>query len=286
MNDPSLIYGLCGSGVAHVAEVPSGLACGCTCPACGNALVAKRGRCNRHHFAHHRELDCPHAAETALHLAAKQILARRREIALPAVHLGDGAADAPRGPRLAEAARVTLDAVRLECRAGEVVPDVIGWVAERDLYIEVRVTHAVDEVKRDKVAGRGVSTVEIDLSDLPRDATAAQIERRVVDGAQGKSWVFNAAARAGRPAVLASSRYLPAARYGGVPRVDRCPVGAHRWGNKSWAAVEADCRGCTHCASIAAVSGDVRCTGHLARLARSDAGRATRVREAAVRYAA
>ena len=221
-----------------------------------------------------------------MHLAAKQILARRRELVLPAMHLGDGAADAPRGPALAAGRRVTLDTVRLECQMGDVVPDVIAWVAGRDLYIEVRVTHAVDEAKRAKVAGRGVSTVEIDLSDLARDTTAAAIEHRVVDATEGKSWVFNAAACAARPAVLASSRYLPAARYGGVARVDRCPVAAHRWGNKSWAAVEADCRGCECCASIAAESGDVRCTGRLVGLASRDANQTTRVREAAARYAA
>ena len=183
--DASLIYGRCEFGIAHVEEVPSGLACGCTCPACGDVLVAKKGRCRRHHFAHHGEVECPWAVETALHLAAKQILARRRAIVLPAVHLGDGVrdgeGDAPRGPALAAARRVTLDTVRLERRLGEVVPDVIAWVAGRDLYIEVRVTHAVDEAKRAKVAARGVSTVEIDLSDLARDATAAAIERRVVD---------------------------------------------------------------------------------------------------------
>jgi|GEM_PF-691267 len=286
MNDTSLIYGLCDAGIAHVSEVPSGLACRCMCPACGDALVAKKGRRNRHHFAHHRDVDCPRAAETALHLAAKQILARRRELVLPALHLGDGASDAPRGPALAAAARVFLDTVRLECWADNVVPDVIAWVAGRDLYVEVQVAHAVDPAKRAKLTARGVSTLEIDLSDLPRDAAPADIERRVVDAVDGKSWVFNAAARAARPAALASSRYLPAARYGGVARVDRCPIGAQRWGEKSWAAVEADCRGCPHCVSIAAVSGDVRCAGHLARLARVGEKQGTRVREAAVGYAA
>ena len=69
--------------LAHVSEVQNGLKCACTCPVCDGALVARQGKVKEHHFAHASGEECRHAAETALYLAAKDMLAKRKEIALP-----------------------------------------------------------------------------------------------------------------------------------------------------------------------------------------------------------
>ena len=39
----------------HIDDVPSGLACDCICPGCSRPLVAKKGRLQAHHFAHHAQ---------------------------------------------------------------------------------------------------------------------------------------------------------------------------------------------------------------------------------------
>ena len=73
-----LLYGLNEEKeLKHVSEVNRGLDCRCFCPACNALLIAKKGRRNRHHFAHYEKDPCQYAGETALHLAAKEILEKR-----------------------------------------------------------------------------------------------------------------------------------------------------------------------------------------------------------------
>jgi len=60
--------------IRSVDEVARGLACECTCPCCGERVIARQGEVREWHFAHASGADCEHAAESALHLAAKQLL--------------------------------------------------------------------------------------------------------------------------------------------------------------------------------------------------------------------
>ena len=79
-----LTFALLGNGVLrHVDDVDNGLACDCFCPTCGSSLVAKHGSQTIHHFAHEGSSDCIGGVETALHLAAKEILTKERQMMLP-----------------------------------------------------------------------------------------------------------------------------------------------------------------------------------------------------------
>lgn len=82
-----LSCGLREGRLQHVSEVQRGLACGCTCPACGDYLIARKGPIREHHFGHAADHDCRTAVETALHMAARELLASRREIVLPNVKI-------------------------------------------------------------------------------------------------------------------------------------------------------------------------------------------------------
>ncbi len=83
-DDGTLSYGLMADGrLAHVAEVRRGLACGCRCPACGSALVARRGEVRVPHFAYHAARECAGAWETTLHLLAREVLLGARRVLLP-----------------------------------------------------------------------------------------------------------------------------------------------------------------------------------------------------------
>ena len=70
-----ITYGLHSGDLVHITEVERGLACGCICPCCENQLIARKGPIVAHHFAHAGE-NCEGGAETALHLAAKEILSQ------------------------------------------------------------------------------------------------------------------------------------------------------------------------------------------------------------------
>lgn len=218
-----------------ISEVPSGLACGCTCPGCGEPLVAKKGKKRDHHFSHSSGSECASGYESSLHLAVKAILERTKKIVLPECFVRqsyverevfnddglsfvselafsyhdhdrrlvckypdqldrnyprDGYASLPGG-------LLTFDRIAVEQREGDVVPDIIGYLKDRPMYIEVAVTHFVDDIKMEKLRKRDVSTVEIDFSDLKNSGiTWDQVEEHLVNGKGRTRWLWNQRANA------------------------------------------------------------------------------------------
>lgn len=148
--------------LVHISAAERGLKCNCLCPVCGRALVARKGS-RQHSFAHYPEdvqRSCAAAGETLLHRFAKDILARERYILRPAMTTGDEL-----GPlELKPAGKVVFDRVELEPRQSDVVPDVVCYLGGRRLFVEFKVTHAVDEAKLTKLTGHEASVMEIDLS--------------------------------------------------------------------------------------------------------------------------
>jgi hypothetical protein len=172
--------------MVHISDVESGLACQCRCAACHGLLVARKGKINEHHFGHHSSKPCRTAVETAVHRLAKQILEERRELLLPAVDARD------RGHHfiLRKAASYRFDTAVLEQPLEGVVPDVIVTKGNHRLLVEIVVTHRCEPEKVERIERMGVSAVEIDLSGLPRDANAAEIERALCEEAP-RWWVAN-----------------------------------------------------------------------------------------------
>lgn len=183
-----LVYGVDALGkIRHVSEVERGDACGCICPACDAPLTARKGPDNVHHFGHQASSSCATAPETALHKLAKEIVATKLLLALPEVRAefnGEATVIYKAGP-------LSFDKAIQEARhLQNVVPDLY---VERDghrLLVEIYVTHACDEVKRAELKSRGIATVEIDLSDLPRNASRAEVEEAVLEKAD-RYWVFH-----------------------------------------------------------------------------------------------
>ena len=83
----NLIYALKDGEIVGIQEAQSGLKCGCYCPACGEALVAKKGEKMMHHFSHYAGHNCEYGYESSLHLAAKDILSKAKRMVLPAVYI-------------------------------------------------------------------------------------------------------------------------------------------------------------------------------------------------------
>lgn len=152
-----------GGHIRSISEVPSGIACACTCPCCGRDLVARKGKMKSHHFAHRaneEEGTCRHAAETILHRYAKQVIQREGAIRIPGVTVSDDL-----GPlEVTGDTTVRLDNVRLEKRMGEIVPDVTADASGRPLLIEFFVTHKCSDEKLAFLAGKDIGVVEVDLT--------------------------------------------------------------------------------------------------------------------------
>lgn len=194
--DIKLPFGIRDGTVVHISQVQQGLACGCVCPVCKKPLVARKGAVVVPHFAHYQGAECARAAETALHLEAKRILAERREIWLPEVTVSIGSYG--RCIEISPERAFALDEVQAECRTGDVVPDIMARCGEIQLMIEITVTHGVDEAKFRKIRQFGISTIEIDLSSVCRAFSAEDLCDAVIRQTANKQWVFNAKSDAWR----------------------------------------------------------------------------------------
>lgn len=169
----NLVYALKNDKPIHISEVERGLACGCVCPACGNALVAKKGQKMMHHFAHQSAENCEYGYETSLHLMAKELLSKVEKMVLPSVNVDIQTW----GECIEEPREIVIDRVELEKRFESVIPDVVVYSGSEFFFVEIFVTHRIGDKKLAKLRELGIPTIEIDLSAIncsvaPEELTA------------------------------------------------------------------------------------------------------------------
>lgn len=159
-------------------QVPNGKACGCICPACRRRLIAKQNHTTPH-FAHAPGDDCAKAVETAIHLAAKQLIADRQALRLPVLRFINPYARAfgeiPQPEVIYVERTIPLTSVRLEEWLGDIRPDIVVTSGADTYLVEIAVTHFVDAAKQAKIDARQVPTVEIDVSRFRRQITFAEL---------------------------------------------------------------------------------------------------------------
>ncbi len=171
----------------HISEVANGAACGCECFGCGRRLVARNGGDVRaHSFAHHPEdmvTDCFSSGETALHLRAKEIIARHRRITLPPTSVLDLEGSII---EVTPERSVDLTDIAVEMVAGEVIPDIAATMTDgRRIFIEIANTHVCSPEKVDKLGAMGVDVLEIMVSDY-RDVPLDELDEIILDTALRK----------------------------------------------------------------------------------------------------
>lgn len=192
-----ILYGIRNGEFVHVDDVESGLACECTCPKCHRPLVAKKGEHRAKHFAHEAdEVSCNPTPESLVHSYAKQQVAKLQRLVLPGfdVHAQYQAI----GGEIRELFWRHRPNYVLQPEGSEeestrfegVVPDVLFSTGRGWLAVEVYFRHAVPPEKLEKLLDIGLSTVELDLSDLPVNASAATIKAAVCD-VRRCTWLVN-----------------------------------------------------------------------------------------------
>jgi hypothetical protein len=196
----SMTFAIFDGKIVHVDEVENGLACCCSCPSCGERLIAKQGAATAHHFAHKGESNCTGSVQTTLHLAAKEIISREKRMVLPALLVEAIATDARGGAHQSVASlpskEVTFEDVFEETRFGRIIPDIQAKVGDRMLFVEVAVHHFTDDDKKQKLAEAGIATVEIDLSGISDGWDWDNLFHAVVESTDTKIWLFNPRASA------------------------------------------------------------------------------------------
>lgn len=188
-------------------DVEKGLKCNCICKACGTSLVAKQGAVREWHFAHHAATDCPSGVETAIHWMAKQLIVERSEVCIPLRILNRKVS----GPQCVWTETINVEVQREglipldDCVQEKEIgmrtdtngarrPDVLAMFNGKPIAIEICNTHAVDEEKLAWLEKNGISTLEIDVSDLSLaspDQIKSELERRLFNPSVFMKWLVH-----------------------------------------------------------------------------------------------
>ncbi|SOE23589.1 Competence protein CoiA-like family protein [Spirosomataceae bacterium TFI 002] len=197
MKKRELFIGLRDGLAVSIHDVENGLKCKCICPKCGNLLVAHQGKNIAWHFKHHNSEDCEGALESSIHLAAKQLLLGKKIFYLGKLYKkveGIGFLKILDPKRKGFKSKEVI----LEQEVANFKPDVIvkcdveiaGITYERILFVEIYVTHEVDEVKRKKIIDYGTSAIQIDLSNTDRIASIKDIWKEM-KLQRNLEWIYN-----------------------------------------------------------------------------------------------
>lgn len=244
-----IIYALKNNEIVSINDVDKGLKCGCICQACGEKLVARKGKIKTPHFAHYSGSECEYAYESILHLMSKEILASTKEFVIPAVYI-EFPGSYKQKELISEATKITIDKVELEKRFDNVVPDIVVYSHGKSLFIEIFVTHKIDDNKHSKLREKNISTIEIDLSKIDRQITYEELKRILISDCSEKRWVFNAFANNKLKKYLSVSEKYMIIRRGFASHIDNCPINRRIWKGRSYANMIDDCLSCSYCISI------------------------------------
>ena len=240
-----LIYALKDGEITSIADVESGLKCGCVCPACGEPLVAKKGSKVMHHFAHHAGTNCEYGYQTSLHLAAKDILSKAKKMVIPAVTI-----DFPgtyKRERVSEEKEIEIDRVELERRFDDIIPDVVVYSGGKCFFVEIFVTHRVNDAKLAKLKKANISTIEMNLSKIEQTISAEELRGILLQHNDAKKWIYNASAAKWLNRFNQCAEKKEIAGHDFTQYVFDCPIQKHTWHGRAYARALEDCPACTYC---------------------------------------
>jgi len=241
-------FGLREGKVVHISKVKSGLSCDCFCPSCGAQLIARKGNVRRHHFAHEVE-ECAHGAETALHMAGKDILEKNKYIKLPPVRVVH-----PNNPKkhrvIYDEKKIFAEKVIVEKKFGEIVPDVLFYYNNVPLIIEIVVAHDVNSEKLSKIQKMGISALKIDLSKIKRSFDYEALTHNIIEQTHHKTWLYNVKALKFMEDFYTHVEKKPIKEEENILFVEDCPLISTQLKGKRKAYLEEECRVCKYQISI------------------------------------
>lgn len=181
-------FGLIDARLYEPLQVPNGKKCGCTCPGCKRPLIAKQGS-KTPHFAHEPGEDCAYGLETAVHLAAKQIISDKQQVRLPAVLYQNPFNGELLGHALPST--IAVDSVVQEYWLGDMRPDLMVTKDGQSYLVEIAVTHFVDDIKQAKINARQTPTFEIDASSIKNELTFESLTHLLYSGKYFAEWLYH-----------------------------------------------------------------------------------------------
>lgn len=191
-------FGLKDGRMYEPRQVKLGKACGCVCPGCGGTLIAKHALKEKvtPHFQHQPGDYCNSGRESAIHLAAKQLIADHGKLFFPelvaTIEIIDEMGYLHKPSKLMRKAGMSLlHNVRLEKAVADFRPDLMANEEHGcDLLIEVAVTSFVKEDKLVKIVRNNTATVEINASTIPIHSLD-QLAKILFEPSDLINWVYH-----------------------------------------------------------------------------------------------
>ena len=217
MGEKSIIkipFGLKNGELIHISQIEKldlhGRACNCVCPNCKAPLEARifKDKKKRSYFAHSGETcSSQQAYETAIHLFAKKIISEKGKLLFPSIT--EKVSDIPKLVEINDQyngllnhygfsnvleikpqREVLLDSVEIEQTIEDIRPDLIVCSGKNICFVEIAVTHFIDEEKREKLKKMDYPVMEIDLSDYSKaEFDLASLEHEIIDNAENRKWI-------------------------------------------------------------------------------------------------
>jgi Competence protein CoiA-like family len=189
-------YGLRVGELVHISNVSKGLACQCKCANCGNLLVAKKGKIKIHHFAHKANSECNGAAETTLHLLSKKIIGELDTIFIPPYHFSKSkqhryGVEVSHSEKIANGGEIKIDDVVIEKSLRNFKPDILITSCQKQLIIEIAVTHKVNRAKLRHIRKYDSPAIEISLELLDALLAPEQLKEKLKNDLKSKAWLFH-----------------------------------------------------------------------------------------------
>ena len=165
-----LTYGLNqNKELVYISDCKNGLACNLVAPCCGKKLIAKnKGRQVAHHFAHYLGDECNNALESQAHLLAKKIK-------LPVFKEGYFIRDKWDYFEVESAKKEYT----LKTKKGDLIADAALIANGKTYFLEFWVTHAVDEVKINKIKSTDHIFIEYKIN---KNSTLSEIKDIIKNG--------------------------------------------------------------------------------------------------------
>ena len=185
--------------IVHITEVERGKKCNCVCPDCGSPLIASKGNKNQHHFKHSVVNECK--GESAVHLAAKQILLEKKQITLSRYVVKVSKRDSREKEHteqktvVEDGTVIHFDSVQEEIELPGMKADILAKKNNKPLIIEIFYCHKVDDEKRVKIAKSNISAIEINLSKMTtKNLKDWETFWSYINNPQRVQWLHNAKA--------------------------------------------------------------------------------------------
>ena len=87
----------------------------------------------------------------------------------------------------------SYDNVSVEENIGNIIPDIILSSKIGALFVEIAVTHKVDNIKKEKIKEKNISCIEINLKEFYNctDFNLEKFEKELILNTRLKRWIFN-----------------------------------------------------------------------------------------------